>query len=442
MQRRGIITLIAAVLSFSSLIAAYAATTNTLLLPALTSYGLNGGMYNGSVWLRGDNSIYQYTGTGTPSLVYTIPTTVGGITFGSSDVPRTDVDSVTGIMYFPSRSGNLRVWSLDLNNLSNGPTLLFNGLSASTCNAGGIAKASQYIYFGCVTSTTTNKLYRITIPASGSPALTDADLTTIATSPRTKGFTDIAYRYQDGRIFAILGDGTSGADPAYIVRFSPAQAPTPTFTTVVSSSSGSYGVTGIALDTQGDLFYLRYSGSSATKTGFQLTSETATPSSDVVYYLTNNTTNYAYPYDWTMDAGSLATGSAVLGYVGSGYQSLVKVTGSAATSYATFNDLLIYPTTTSLTLPSGPFTFRQSYDLVGSSTTAGKITFWVNGKTLPNCKNVTINSSNSYTYTCRYKPSVHGAFQAYVSFIASDFHYLSSSSNIQTIAVVSRTTKR
>jgi hypothetical protein len=61
----------------------------------------------------------------------------------------------------------------------------------------------------------------------------------------------------------------------------------------------------------------------------------------------------------------------------------------------------------SLTLEPGSLVFRQAKNVTAVATVAGKITFRVNGKVLPGCKNRKVNAENSFTATCSYRPSNH-----------------------------------
>jgi hypothetical protein len=74
----------------------------------------------------------------------------------------------------------------------------------------------------------------------------------------------------------------------------------------------------------------------------------------------------------------------------------------------------------SLTLPGGVniATFRTPVSVTANVSVASKISFYVNGKVLPGCKNrLTSGSGSSHSVTCNWKPSLRGNF--YVSAIST-----------------------
>lgn len=228
-------------LSFAQM--ANAANTVTVIAPAGTAGYSDGVVYNGSLWIKVGNSILQYTGTGSVTSVYTIPTTVGGVSVGTLGSKRIEVDKATGILYFGSSISPMKIWSLDLNNLNNGPTLLFSGVSGCGSYMGGIAKAGTSLYFSCPDAYTlsNNKLYRFTIPSTGSAAVGDSALTTVATGTVLKSFFDVEYRSQDGYIFAVNGEASSN-EVTTLVKLNTASAvPITPVTIYTATSVSSFG---------------------------------------------------------------------------------------------------------------------------------------------------------------------------------------------------------
>ncbi len=74
-----------------------------------------------------------------------------------------------------------------------------------------------------------------------------------------------------------------------------------------------------------------------------------------------------------------------------------------------------------LSFPAGPVVYRQSKTLTATSDSApGKITFLANGKRIAGCINKSTSSSNSYTVTCSWKPSVRGAVVLSAVFTPAD----------------------
>jgi hypothetical protein len=327
-------------------------------------------------------------------------------------------------MYFSSGSGPMKIWSINLNDFTPSATLIFQGFTTSTCNSlvGGIAVAGNYLYFSCPDAYTIAnvKIYRFTIPASGGTAKTNSDLTVIANSPIAYGFSDIEYRSQDGAIFALMESGERTTN-SYIVRLSTSGSLPATLTTVKNSTAngGFGGITGIELDSQGNLFYMTYQASTSISAGFQVTDETPTVVATGTYTLPNSTTDAIYSFEWILDQGSLSTSATDIGYVTNGWGGIVKVSGAAVSSFSTVSELVITISTTSISIPDGPYIFRQSYNFTAVTNATGKISFWVNGKAISGCKSLLVNVGNSYSVTCVYKPSIHGSLSAYATFSPS-----------------------
>ena len=101
----------------------------------------------------------------------------------------------------------------------------------------------------------------------------------------------------------------------------------------------------------------------------------------MTYFLTSTTSSYVERSTATTD--STAYGSAII---------VLKYKGT---------------TTATLSLPTGNFVYRQATIISDTSTVAGKITFRVNGKVLPGCKNKVARAD--VVVTCSYRPSTRNA---------------------------------
>lgn len=432
---------------FSNTHLAHAAFSSTVIAISGTAGYASGGMYGGSLWLKSGNKILKYAGSGSVTTEYTIPTTINGVSAGTFGSYQSDVDVSTGIMYFSSGSAPIKIWSFDLNNLGTAPALLFSGFNSSQCNAfaSGILAFNNELYFACPDAYTlsNNKLYKFTIPAPGATALGTANLTTVATSPVVRGFWDLEYRSQDGRVFTLMGEGASGTN-TYIAKLNPTASLPTTLTSVKTStvSGGAGGITGFDIDSVGNIFYATYQSGTGTTAGYQITRETPTVSVSATYSLPTNDHSSIYSHDWILDQGSQSTSGTVIGYVTNGGGGVVKVSGAAVSNYISVGDLIIQSSTISFSIPNGIFIYRQSYIFSAVANTAGKVYFYVNNKPIAGCKGKAVNSSNSYTADCTFKPSNHGGFLSYVKFIPTASNYTSSESSRKTILVSRRTSQR
>lgn len=80
-----------------------------------------------------------------------------------------------------------------------------------------------------------------------------------------------------------------------------------------------------------------------------------------------------------------------------------------STAYGSAVIVVIYKGTSAatLSLPTASLVYRQATIISDTSTGAGKITFRVNGKVLPGCKNKVARAN--VVVTCSYRPSTHNA---------------------------------
>lgn len=66
-----------------------------------------------------------------------------------------------------------------------------------------------------------------------------------------------------------------------------------------------------------------------------------------------------------------------------------------------------------------PF-YRQTKNVSVTASTAGKVTFQVNGKNLPRCVKLSVNAGNSFTAICPYKPATNGVVRISAVFSPTD----------------------
>ena len=411
---------IALLFSISFTYIAYAGTP-VVVSSQTVSTESDGESYGGNIWIRSSTKIYKLTSGTTLSLEYTVPSTISGVIVGTtSQFGRIDIDSASGLMYFATSSSSVqRIWALDLNDIASGAKLVFMGLTSTQCDGvGGIAVVGTDLYFSCSSAaySSKNALYRFALPVNGGAAKVTADLTTVATSTVLLGFNDLEYRPQDGKLFALMNHGWYGST-GYIVKIDPNSslpAPLVTFKGAVTP-----GYDGIDIDAAGDIYYVVYANSSGVAAGYQVTQESPTVTASVFYTLTSSSTDYLQPGTVITDLGNTSSGSGVIAYFISGWGSIVKVTGTPPTSATTVNEVIVQVTTTTLALPGGTYIYRHSYTFTATSSAAGKVSFWFNGKSFRGCKNLSVSSGNSYTASCNFRPSVHGVYAIYASFVPS-----------------------
>jgi hypothetical protein len=114
-------------------------------------------------------------------------------------------------------------------------------------------------------------------------------------------------------------------------------------------------------------------------------------------------------------------------------------TATSTQATITFSQSL---STALLTIDVGDLVYRQSKNLTVVTNTAGKVSLKVNSVFIPGCKNLRTTVGNSYTITCAYKPSLHGAVKITVTFAPTDAGFLPTSSITGQYWVSSRSAKR
>ena len=88
-------------------------------------------------------------------------------------------------------------------------------------------------------------------------------------------------------------------------------------------------------------------------------------------------------------------------------------------------------------------TYRTQILITADVTVSSKVTFWVNGKVIPGCKNRTaIGSASSFTVNCAWKPSIRGDLKISAQAIPISGSVTSSTPNPISVRVISRSVKR
>ena len=169
-----------------------------------------------------------------------------------------------------------------------------------------------------------------------------------------------------------------------------------------------------------------------------------------------NNSPTSYSYQWSRAASSGGSYTNISGAISSTYSLIaadvgqyLKATvtatnagGSASSTSLATAQISSGSASASLTLAPGNFVFRQSKLITAVSTVAGKITFRVAGKVLPGCKNKTVNSGNSFTATCSYRPSNHSYVTISATLDPTDNYYSSSITSSAQYLVTRRTGPR
>jgi hypothetical protein len=100
-------------------------------------------------------------------------------------------------------------------------------------------------------------------------------------------------------------------------------------------------------------------------------------------------------------------------------------------------------TTATITIADGSLVFRQAKLLTASASVVGKVTFRVNNKILPGCKNKsTTGSAPNIIATCSYRPSTRGFVTITVTLNPADPSYIGTVRTSDTYFVLNRTGAR
>jgi uncharacterized repeat protein (TIGR02059 family) len=113
-------------------------------------------------------------------------------------------------------------------------------------------------------------------------------------------------------------------------------------------------------------------------------------------------------------------------------------------SVTTTNTVTVSRSNTSATisLAGGSLIFRQAKNVTAIATVAGKVTFKVNGKVLPGCKNKAVTVGNAFTATCTYRPSTRGYVSVTATLDPTDASYIGTTTTTGRYFVGNRTGPR
>lgn len=113
-----------------------------------------------------------------------------------------------------------------------------------------------------------------------------------------------------------------------------------------------------------------------------------------------------------------------------------------ATTYEAVSGVSVATTLGAITAAAAPKK-GVAVSLSITSTAAGSVRFYSNGKRIPNCLKVsTTGSSPNFTATCLWKPSATGSSRISAEFTSSDPSFLNAIASATTFQVASRTNKR
>lgn len=134
--------------------------------------------------------------------------------------------------------------------------------------------------------------------------------------------------------------------------------------------------------------------------------------------------------------GGGGSGNAGLGAPGGKGGSGVVIIRYALSLTSAFN---------SLTLPGGitTVTFRTPVSVTANISVASRVSFYVNGKVLPGCKNkLASGSGSSYSVTCTWKPSLRGDFSVSATSIPISASTSGATAKPILVNIADRTVKR
>jgi hypothetical protein len=113
-----------------------------------------------------------------------------------------------------------------------------------------------------------------------------------------------------------------------------------------------------------------------------------------------------------------------------------------STAYGSVVIVLVYKgtSTATLSIPAGNLVYRQATIISNTSTVAGKITFRVNGKILPGCKNKIAKAN--VVVTCSYRPSTRNAVTITATLDPTDPDFIGTVSVSAQLQVANRSSAR
>lgn len=183
----------------------------------------------------------------------------------------------------------------------------------------------------------------------------------------------------------------------------------------------------------------------ASQSAITITTTAATYGTNLTLASTGGSTGGTYSY--TKVSGPCTLVGAVLTPTATGscvVQSTLATTTNylAESSTATTITIAAGSANASLTLEAGDLVYRQAKLITALASVAGKVTFRVNNKILPGCKNKTVNAGNSFTATCSYRPSTRGALTITARLDPNDSYYVGTVSTSDTYFVYNRSGAR
>ena len=176
-----------------------------------------------------------------------------------------------------------------------------------------------------------------------------------------------------------------------------------------------------------------------------ITPADATYGSDLTLTSTGGSTGGTFIYSKV--SGSCTLTGAVLTPTATGsciVESSLAATANylAETSTATTINIAAGSAGVSLTLAAGNLVYRQAKNITAVATVEGKITFRVAGKVIPGCKKKRVNTGNSFTTICSYRPSNHSYVTITAKLVPASSYFSESVKNSAQYLVSRRTGKR
>jgi hypothetical protein len=183
----------------------------------------------------------------------------------------------------------------------------------------------------------------------------------------------------------------------------------------------------------------------AAQSAITITTTTANYGTNLTLASSGGSTGGTYTY--TKVSGNCTLSGAVLTPTATGscvVQSNLAANANylAETSTATTITISSGTASVSLTIPLGSFVFRQTKNITAVASVAGKVTFTVAGRVIPGCKNKAVNSGNSLTTTCPYRPSNHSMVAISATLDPADSYYRGTFTNSAQFLVSRRTEPR
>lgn len=197
--------------------------------------------------------------------------------------------------------------------------------------------------------------------------------------------------------------------------------------TISASSSGTCNVT-VSIDA--DASYTSASSSAAeftfnkaSQSPLSITTTSARYGETLILSSSGGSTGVTPTYSVT--SGSCTISGSVLTPTGVGsciitanlatdYRYLATSSGSTTISIASG------VSSATINFTPGLMIYRQEKIISATTSSSGKVTFRSNGNRITRCKNISVNSLNSYTATCNYKPPTHGYVTLSATFDPSD----------------------